>query len=169
MIDSSFPCERSRECSDSRTRNNATNNPRRMKALGHGTHPKEARRGDVLLRILATFLNAGQGAMAGWASEAQGNPRDGHPGAGAGFEAGFNARPAAQYRPNELDRQRLEMQRTQAETAAIPVHAKQQQSLIDSEIAKNNAAADRKDVFQVAGGGLYERLPDRTVKEIRGA
>ena len=117
-------------------------------------------------KVLSLLLTAGMGAARGAAAAVPTNPHI-SPGLGPSLEAGFQTPFVMAQQRNDLANEALRQQRERTEISAIPIHQKQQQALIDSEISKNNAAADRKDVFQTAGGGLYQRMPDGTVRAIK--
>lgn len=116
--------------------------------------------------VLSLLINGGVGAMRGAAASVPQNPHI-SPGLGPALLAGWTTPEFLKEQRDEQAARQLALQKESAEIAAIPIHQKQQQALIDSEIAKNNAVADRRDVFQVAGGGLYQRLPDGSVQELR--
>jgi hypothetical protein len=70
---------------------------------------------------------------------------------------------------NELAEQQLNQQLRSQQIAALPATQQQERALRASEIAKNQATADRKDVFQSHDGSILERQSDGSMRTLYAA
>jgi hypothetical protein len=105
-------------------------------------------------KILSFLIDAAQGAAAGDAAARTGDPRHGYAGLGSAAEAGFNVPIQNAQRRNALEQQQLEMQKTQAQTAAIPGHAAAELAEMQARTGNLNAQANRRENYTVPGVGL---------------
>jgi hypothetical protein len=120
-------------------------------------------------KVLGTLLQAGLGAAVGDAAARQGSPRTGYPGASAGAMAGMQLPFQQRQQQMELENEQLAQQRQRAQIAALPGTLQQERDLRASEIAKNNAVSDRKEVFQAKDGSILERQSDGSLKSLYAA
>jgi hypothetical protein len=129
------------------------------------TIPGALTKGGVLASLL---LPAITGAANGLSAMQVTNPHI-QPGLGGAFAAGVNTPNLLKTQQNQLQAENLGLQKEQAQINSIPGQMQQQRALQTSEINRNNAMADRKDVFQAKDGSILERQSDGTMKTLYAA
>jgi hypothetical protein len=115
--------------------------------------------------LLSLLLPAIAGAANGMAAGQVTNPHI-QPGLGGSFAAGVNTPNMLKTQQNQLQAENLGLQKEQVQINNIPGQAQQERDLKASEIARNNANADRRDVFQSKDGSILERQADGTMRTL---
>lgn len=120
-------------------------------------------------KILSLVLSGSTGALVGDAAARQGSPRTGYPGASAGAVAGLQLPFQMKAQQNELANEQLNQQARRQQIAAFPINQQQEHDWRASEIAKNQAVADRKEIFQAKDGSILERQSDGSLRTLHAA
>jgi hypothetical protein len=115
--------------------------------------------------LTSLLLPAITGAANGWAAGQVTNPHI-QPGLGGSFAAGVNTPSMLKQQAMGFQDEQLAQDRTKAQIASYPGQMQQEHDLKASEIARNNANADRRDVFQSKSGDILERQTDGTMKTL---
>ena len=138
--------------------------PSFAEATSGGTNPfsKELTKKGTALSLLLTAM---EGASRGMAASVPINGGHTSVGLGPALAAGFDTIPEMKARQNALAQQELEQQKEKAQIAALPAQTALQRALTQSEIDKNNATTNRKDLITVPGVGLVDSTGRTIVPE----